>query len=154
MEKRLNSDLIRKALKEKHITQFDFAKSLGISQSAISHYLAGRVKPTKEKEQKICKMLDIKPDELFINYNNDEIAESPSSIITDYTARLVNELQYKMDKLKYDDNIKEKIKDIIFSVWGACYADLKEGKKINILCPDAPPEQPEPTRIIINKINK
>ena len=140
MESKLNSDLIRKALKEKHITQIEFAKMLGITQSAISHYLSGRVKPTKENINKISEILNIKIDDLFIYYKNNELSDN-DGFITEYTCRLLNELDYRLDLLKYDINIKQNIRDIILHTWGVCSKELKENKRINTLCPDAPVEE-------------
>lgn len=143
MESKLNSDLIRKALKEKKITQIEFAKMLGVTQSAISHYLMGKVKPTKENALKICEILSLNINDLFIKYSNQVLTDNGQGLITEYTTRILNELDYNLDKLKYDINIKQTVRDIILHSWGACSEELKVKNRINTHCPDAPIETPK-----------
>lgn len=66
----LNIKLIKRLLKVKHLTQTDFAHKLGVSQSAISHCLMGRVNPTADKLQKMSEILEIPMDSMLIEKAN------------------------------------------------------------------------------------
>lgn len=133
MDKRLNSALIKKTLKSKHINQIDFAHQLGVSQSAISHYLAGRVNPTDDKLQKISEILDIPVEDLIvknsffdnlgidlikINIDSGKKSIYPQDsynintiigILFEYT----NILTYNFYASEYDENIKEAFTKIL-----------------------------------------
>lgn len=66
MNHMLNKSAIKQALKKKKLNQSDFADQLGVSHSAITHYLAGRVMPSDDKLQKISELLDLNLDDLLI----------------------------------------------------------------------------------------
>ena len=139
MEKQLDSKLIKKSLKERKINQTKFAEYLGVSRSAVSHYLSGRVNPTGDKIQKISEMLGIPESELYIKtvINENDV----SMALAEYTARIINELNYNLDLIECNINIKQKVNDIILRLWATIAPDLKKGKHINTSCPDAPVDE-------------
>lgn len=131
MDKRLNSALIKKTLKSKHINQIEFANQLGVSQSAISHYLAGRVNPTDDKLQKISEILDIPIENLIVKnsflesigidvdsyqkniYKNDNYTNAISRALIEY----VNSVANRLLEMKYDENIRKEFYGIICDVF-------------------------------------
>ena len=50
---------IAEAIKESGMTQSEIAKSLGISQQTVSHYLKGDKMPALDTLANLCKVLDI-----------------------------------------------------------------------------------------------
>lgn len=146
MEKKLDSELIKKSLKERKINQTKFAEYLGVSRSAVTHYLSGRVNPTGDKIQKISEMLGIPESELYIKT---EIKENDISMaLAEYTARVLNELNYNLDKLECNINIKQKVNDVILRLWATIAPDLEKGKHINTFCPEDPVDE-IPTKYIV-----
>ncbi len=147
MEKQLDSKLIKKSLKERKINQTKFAEYLGVSRSAVSHYLSGRVNPTGDKIQKISEMLGIPESELYIKtvINENDV----SMALAEYTARILNELNYNLDLIECNINIKQKVNDIILRLWATIAPDVEKGKHINTFCPDAPIEE-IPTKYIVH----
>ena len=64
--------MFKEILKEKHITQIQLAKQLGVTQAAVSLWIRGGDKPRLDKIYKIAKILDIPADkmiEIFFNLN-------------------------------------------------------------------------------------
>lgn len=56
---------IKKILKEENISQVEFAKKLGLSESAISRYLAGKRQISIELLVRITKLLKVSADYLL-----------------------------------------------------------------------------------------
>ncbi len=56
---------IKRNMKKKKLSQGDLAKLLNTSQSTISQWLLGNKKPSYKNIVKICKLLDITPNEFF-----------------------------------------------------------------------------------------
>ena len=56
---------LKKLRKERHISQADIAKELGIKPAAISKYETGRVPLSEESIIKLCNLLSVSSDELL-----------------------------------------------------------------------------------------
>ena len=59
------SERIIKVLKERNMTQAEFAKQVGISTSTISEWKKRKTNPTVDKIMDICNVLQITPDQLL-----------------------------------------------------------------------------------------
>ncbi|MBQ8995543.1 MAG: helix-turn-helix transcriptional regulator [Oscillospiraceae bacterium] len=59
------SERIIKVLKERNMTQVEFAKEVGISTSTISEWKKRKTNPTAEKIMDICYVLQITPEQLL-----------------------------------------------------------------------------------------
>ena len=59
------SERIIKVLKERNMTQAEFAKQVGISTSTISEWKKRKTNPTVEKIMDICNVLQITPEQLL-----------------------------------------------------------------------------------------
>lgn len=77
----LISERIYKYLEEKKISQLEFAKRTGISQSTISDWRRKGTNPSSDKIMIICEVLDISPYELLQGTENKKHKEYVS---TDY----------------------------------------------------------------------
>lgn len=66
----LISERIYKYLKEKKMTQIEFAARTGISQSTISDWKRKGTNPSADKIMIICEVLDISPYELLLGTEN------------------------------------------------------------------------------------
>lgn len=66
----LISEKIYSLMKEKGISQMEFAKRTGISQSTISDWRRKGTNPSADKIMVICKVLDISPYELLSDGNS------------------------------------------------------------------------------------
>ena len=66
------SERIFELLDEREITQQDFAKATGISQSTISDWKRKKTNPSSDKILKICEVLGVSPNELLQN-NKEEL---------------------------------------------------------------------------------
>jgi len=56
---------LKKRIKEKGLKQGFLADKVGISETTFSKIVKGRIKPTYEIAQKIAKILNCKPDDIF-----------------------------------------------------------------------------------------
>ena len=56
------SERMTAARKDKKLTQDQVAQALGVSRQLVSHWENGRVDPTQEQREAICKLLDIPMD--------------------------------------------------------------------------------------------
>ena len=56
------SERVTAARKDKKLTQDQVAQALGVSRQLVSHWENGRVEPTQEQREAICKLLDIPMD--------------------------------------------------------------------------------------------
>ena len=59
------SQRIFKIMNERKITQIELSQSTGISQSTISDWKRKGTNPAADKIMKICKILDVTPEELL-----------------------------------------------------------------------------------------
>ena len=59
------SERIIKVLKERNMTQAEFAKQVGIASSTISEWKKKKTNPTVEKIMDICNVLQIQPESYF-----------------------------------------------------------------------------------------
>ena len=75
------SERIFRVLKEKNMTQTEFAKRAGISNSAISDWKRKNTNPSAEKIMDICYALDITPEQLLTGKGIDDTSEI--EILTD-----------------------------------------------------------------------
>ena len=80
------SERIIKVLKERNMTQAEFAKQVGISTSTISEWKKRKTNPTVEKIMDICNVLQITPEQLLtgkgIEDEEEIAAASPESKFT------------------------------------------------------------------------
>lgn len=65
MAHKFDRDKFRVILREKGYTTYDFAKLIGVSQSAISRYLTGRSAPSFIHIRKIAELLMVDVDDLL-----------------------------------------------------------------------------------------
>ena len=72
------SERIFKILKDKNMTQMEFAKRAGFSNSAISDWKRKKTNPSAEKIMDICYALDVTPEQLLTGVGIDDANETPS----------------------------------------------------------------------------
>lgn len=89
------SERIIKVLKERNMTQAEFAKQVGIATSTISEWKKKKTNPTVEKIMDICNVLQITPEQLLTGKgieDKDEIAIAmPESRFTPQDIRIVED---------------------------------------------------------------
>lgn len=73
------SERIFKILKNKKMTQMEFAKRAGFSNSAISDWKRKKTNPSAEKIMDICNALDITPEQLLTGKGIDDADEIETS---------------------------------------------------------------------------
>ena len=66
------SERIFKIIKEKNITQAEFAKRVGIASSTVSEWKKKKTNPSADKIMDICVALEVTPDELLTGRGIDE----------------------------------------------------------------------------------
>ena len=71
------SERIFKILKDKNMTQMEFAKRAGFSNSAISDWKRKKTNPSAEKIMDICYALDVTPEQLLTGVGIDDANETP-----------------------------------------------------------------------------
>ncbi|MGN0485484.1 MAG: helix-turn-helix domain-containing protein [Lachnospiraceae bacterium] len=71
----LISERIYQYMKEKGISQLEFAKRTGISQSTVSDWKRKGTNPSADKIMVICEVLDISPYELLLGTENKKFKE-------------------------------------------------------------------------------
>ncbi len=80
------SERILKVMKERKMTQTEFAKQVGIGESTISEWKKKKTNPTAEKLLDICNVLQITPEQLLIGKGIDDeeeiAAKAPESRFT------------------------------------------------------------------------
>ena len=64
------SERIIKVMKQRNMTQAEFAKQVGISTSTISEWKKRKTNPTVEKIMDICNVLQITPEQLLTGIMN------------------------------------------------------------------------------------
>ena len=89
------SERILKVLKERKMTQAEFAKQIGISPSTICEWKKRKMNPSADKIMDICNVLQITPEQLLTGKgieNEEEIAVvSPESQFTSCDIQLVRD---------------------------------------------------------------
>ena len=116
------SERILKVLKDRNMTQAEFAKQVGIATSTISEWKKRKTNPTADKIMDICNVLQITPEQLLtgkgIEDEENITVTSRESCFTPYDIQLVqdyhglNEEQQKrlmayMEALKKIQSLEE-----------------------------------------------
>lgn len=89
------SERILKVLKDRNMTQAEFAKQVGIATSTISEWKKRKTNPTADKIMDICNVLQITPDQLLtgkgIEDEENITVTSRESCFTPYDIQLVQD---------------------------------------------------------------
>ena len=89
------SERIIKVLKERNMTQAEFAKQVGISTSTISEWKKRKTNPTVDKIMDICNVLQITPEQLLtgkgIEDEEEIAAASPESKFTPSDVKMIED---------------------------------------------------------------
>ena len=85
----LISERIYQYMKEKDITQLEFSKRTGISQSTVSDWRRKGTNPSADKIMIICDVLGISPYELLLGTENEKLKNynQPDYVIIDKNSR-------------------------------------------------------------------
>ena len=116
------SERILKVLKDRNMTQAEFAKQVGIATSTISEWKKRKTNPTADKIMDICNVLQITPEQLLtgkgIEDEENITVTSRESCFTPYDIQLVQDyhglkeeqqkrLMAYMDALKKIQSLEE-----------------------------------------------
>ena len=89
------SERILKVLKDRNMTQAEFAKQVGIATSTISEWKKRKTNPTADKIMDICHVLQITPEQLLtgkgIEDEENITVTSRESCFTPYDIQLVQD---------------------------------------------------------------
>lgn len=89
------SERILKVLKDRNMTQAEFAKQVGIATSTISEWKKRKTNPTADKIMDICNVLQITPEQLLIGKGIEDeeniTVTSRESCFTPYDIQLVQD---------------------------------------------------------------
>ena len=89
------SERILKVLKDRNMTQVEFAKQVGIATSTISEWKKRKTNPTADKIMDICNVLQITPEQLLtgkgIEDEENITVTSRESCFTPYDIQLVQD---------------------------------------------------------------
>lgn len=89
------SERILKVLKDRNMTQAEFAKQVGIATSTISEWKKRKTNPTADKIMDICNVLRITPEQLLtgkgIEDEENITVTSRESCFTPYDIQLVQD---------------------------------------------------------------
>lgn len=89
------SERILKVLKDRNMTQIEFAKQVGIATSTISEWKKKKTNPAADKIMNICNVLQITPEQLLtgkgIEDEEEIAAASPESRFTPYDIQLIED---------------------------------------------------------------
>ena len=89
------SERILKVLKDRNMTQVEFAKQVGIATSTISEWKKKKTNPTADKIMNICNVLQITPEQLLtgkgIEDEENITVTSRESCFTPYDIQLVQD---------------------------------------------------------------
>ena len=89
------SERILKVLKDRNMTQAEFAKQVGIATSTISEWKKRKTNPTADKIMDICNVLQITPEQLLTGKGIDDeeniTVTSRESCFTPYDIQLVQD---------------------------------------------------------------
>lgn len=85
----LISERIYQYMKEKGITQLEFSKRTGISQSTVSDWRRKGTNPSADKIMIICDVLGVSPYELLLGTENEKLKNynQPDYVIIDKNSR-------------------------------------------------------------------
>ena len=85
----LISERIYQYMNEKGISQLEFSKRTGISQSTVSDWKRKGTNPSADKIMIICDVLDISPYELLLGTENEKLKNynQPDYVIIDKNSR-------------------------------------------------------------------
>lgn len=108
----LISEKIYRVLKEKGISQIEFAKRTGISQSTVSDWRRKGTNPSADKILVICEVLDISPYELLMEGDSKNKKKHQGS---DYIYLDKNSKEYQMVEAfqKFDEDEKNRLLDYV-----------------------------------------
>ena len=109
------SERILKVLKDRNMTQAEFAKQVGIATSTISEWKKRKTNPTADKIMDICNVLQITPEQLLtgkgIEDEENITVTSRESCFTPYDIQLVQDyhklLMAYMEALKKIQSLEE-----------------------------------------------
>lgn len=111
----LISERIFKLIKEKKMTQKDFAEQVGIAGSTVSEWKKKKTNPSSDKIMDICSVLGVTPEQLLtgngIDKNSEDSENFNGGYITQYDMRII-EAFHEMDEerkkrlLAYVDALK------------------------------------------------
>ena len=89
------SERVLKVLKDRNMTQAEFAKQVGIATSTISEWKKRKTNPTADKIMDICNVLQITPEQLLtgkgIEDEENITVTSRESCFTPYDIQLVQD---------------------------------------------------------------
>lgn len=89
------SERILKVLKDRNMTQVEFAKQVGIATSTISEWKKKKTNSAADKIMNICNVLQITPEQLLtgkgIEDEEEIAAASPESRFTPYDIQLIED---------------------------------------------------------------
>lgn len=104
----LISERIYNIMKEKGISQIEFAKKTGISQSTVSDWRRKGTNPSADKILVICEVLDISPYELLMDGDSKNKKKHQGS---DYIFLDKNSREYQMikDFQAFDEDKKNRL---------------------------------------------
>lgn len=89
------SERILKVLKDRDMTQVEFAKQVGIATSTISEWKKKKTNPAADKIMNICNVLQITPEQLLtgkgIEDEEEIVATSSESRFTPYDIQLIED---------------------------------------------------------------
>lgn len=103
----LISEKIFELIKEKGITQKEFAKRTGIAQTTISDWKRKKTNPVSEKIMIICEVLQVSPEELLSGTDGQGTRSRPADIII---VKKDTELgQFLIDFQKMDETQKARL---------------------------------------------
>ena len=89
------SERILKVLKERNMTQAEFAMQVGIATSTISEWKKKKTNPNAEKIMDICNVLHIMPEQLLtgkgIEDEEEIAATSPESRFTPFDIQMIED---------------------------------------------------------------
>lgn len=89
------SERILKVLKDRDMTQVEFAKQVGIASSTISEWKKKKTNPAADKIMNICNVLQITSEQLLtgkgIEDEEEIAAASPESRFTPYDIQLIED---------------------------------------------------------------
>ena len=113
----LISERIFNILNEKHMSQNEFAKRVGLAASTVSDWKSKKTNPTAEKIMPICEVLGVTPEQLLTGKDIDkDVEESVSTkdsfVITSADIHLLEEYHGLQDAqrkrlLKYMEALKQ-----------------------------------------------
>lgn len=111
------SERIFKILKEKHMSQREFAERVGLAGSTVSDWKNKKTNPTAEKIMPICEVLGITPEELLTGKGIDEdeedvITQKSTFVVTSADIQLLEEYHSMKEAqrrrlLKYMEALKQ-----------------------------------------------